>query len=1301
MYIPVDRETKFRLPVPEEDGDLREHRAIKCIASNREKNFMAVITSDCIYIWLAYPHLLLCTLRISAGDVIERGTLNKAYWNYDSSHIVIMTSRNNLLIYRVNLSKEDCYNLIDPPDIHLRRSSQELFLCGPRPSLSLSPSVVVNLAASAMCCVPLREDLFVCLRNGFMHHISWDGQIRADYSIRISTVPFAHDQLQSKPEYVSGQTTHVVDAVYAPLVGGYCIVLSDGRAALLTSSDSQFHPNSILGVWALNMKDALCTDVNHKFRLLTFGCINGDVAAYHLDDADGSLVQTFRVALKVLNGPDVVNRVGSVSDIKVLTSGGAFVAVWSSKKVPIVNGTDSIMSDLPPTLAVFTPFGTQTWCSLESLLDSEGTAAVSYTSVDWGPEGYHIWLGRNDGLSILPMARSAALFNPIMGNTSYIVLLCSSRILISSRRERESVASAPHAVWTTLNPPHEYIASNWPIPVDSNSAKTIVVAGLRGFAHCNVSSGRWKIFGNEYHESSLMVTGGVLVWNGTIGVACYDVNFSREQLRFYPVHKKLDNQLASIHEIEYRVIMMSLRSNALVTFDIDGRILIYRLYLDGRSADARKLSQPIMVASFVEQVWHYRALTDNEPLDPPHLLNALWINCGSRGLKVWLPLISARRGVVTQDTSFISKRIMLPFELDICPLVISSSECLAVGVESLPFVTNNGSHKTFTVYNLNRNCEVFGHHILRQLLKRNLGVFALEVASACRNLPHFAHSLELLLHGVLEEEATSSEPIPDPLLPRCVAFIQEFPEFLRTVVHCARKTELALWSSLFEVTGSPNALFEVCIRDGQLRTAASYLIVLQSIESAHTSQEQALRLLREALLAGEWSIARDMVRFSRAIGSEDLDDPARASPPLRMASRRHAASTSSAAETDDLIFARFQAGDLSLSNMFQNSLVILTLKHTSDELSTPSPSSTSPIVEKMDAILDSHGVHLLENYYVRDLGYFISALDLDISRILSSPSSKYIKDFPLALNRLHNQFEWPYPIVSKKLVDQLEKRFGNLRCNRSSSSLNGELYSNFDNSMKHLGSRAITLDSRVLGCHSSSSSGGSIADAQLIPIRENGIASRTSPVESPCSSVVCVGDTTDVNSTNVNDQGANFLVGETSNCGSVKNLAQMSQLISWFSANGCIDWVFLICVVSRDIARLRLEVNSDSVIRAGLNTFEHTMFGCQDLMEWASRHCLGYVSILHVFATHLNLIAEANGLPRLEALKRSSIHNLEKFATEEKEIAPTPRAFAAAPNLKDSFGLSDGHEKKRKSFDNGSSYAVASLEKDKESCVLM
>lgn len=158
------------------------------------------------------------------------------------------------------------------------------------------------------------------------------------------------------------------------------------------------------------------------------------------------------------------------------------------------------------------------------------------------------------------------------------------------------------------------------------------------------------------------------------------------------------------------------------------------------------------------------------------------------------------------------------------------------------------------------------HQILRQLIRRNLGYNAWEIARSCTNLPYFPHSLELLLHEVLEEEATSKEPIPDALLPSVLEFIQEFPVYLQTVVQCARKTEIALWPYLFATAGKPKELFQQCLTERELETAASYLIILQNLEPSSVSRQYATILLETALEQQKWDLAKDLVRFLRAIG---------------------------------------------------------------------------------------------------------------------------------------------------------------------------------------------------------------------------------------------------------------------------------------------------------------------------------------------------------------------------------------------------------------------------------------------------
>jgi RAB6A-GEF complex partner protein 1 len=136
--------------------------------------------------------------------------------------------------------------------------------------------------------------------SGLIQRIQWDGSVNDALTIVLDSVPFSVDFPQSKsrmqpsskihkinfqfhfskiklffsPEsYLSSSSVHVIDLDYSFLLGGFSLVLSNGRGALMTASHSEFLPDTVQCVWVPPEPCPFtCTAVNHKYRLMAFGC---------------------------------------------------------------------------------------------------------------------------------------------------------------------------------------------------------------------------------------------------------------------------------------------------------------------------------------------------------------------------------------------------------------------------------------------------------------------------------------------------------------------------------------------------------------------------------------------------------------------------------------------------------------------------------------------------------------------------------------------------------------------------------------------------------------------------------------------------------------------------------------------------------------------------------------------------------------------------------------------------------------------------------------------------------------------
>ncbi|XP_040165684.1 guanine nucleotide exchange factor subunit Rich [Anopheles arabiensis] len=1190
------------------------HRSIRKVVCDRVKILFAVLAEDTIAIWYSKPCVPI-TSKLRSPECLEKYGINtNIEWKPDSSMLLVTTGGTTqggtLFMYTliVNDTPKGVYNQNDSPFTNLRRDSAELFLKETIPCLKLSLTHRICLYVPICCvsCINVNQ-IVIATQEGRIIRLNWEGAEERDYALDLKRIPFSVNQQVSYAVPILEKNVYVSSIDYSPLLCGFGITLSDGRAAFLTANNTKFDPNQVQGIWCQNVDDATCTVINHKYRLIAFGRRNSQTNMYVIDDLTGGLELSHRLSLSAKDFP---GSPGPVRDMKWTPDGCAIIVAW-------VNGGISLWST----------FGSLLLCSLAwdygLHVDLSKNDPFNIISTDWSTEGYQLLMVRQtkekstpscdesnetDEISSasspvpstmlvqLDFVKSILTINPCMSNNSFLLLQGDDKLYINHgdvlqniypahkasydsatgdgevsysgktdefRKDSAYIPSGePDPVnvggdsylkfnsvlseskhWVVLNLPTAYISSNWPIRYSAidHTGTNVAVAGRTGVALYSFNTRKWKLFGNETQEKDFVITGGLLWWKEFIIMGCYSLIGFHDELRIYSKENKLDNRFAEITKSASPVMLINLFRDQLVVFTSDGHVSVFALKqieddytgpdhhrvelvkmhiydiknvcihpacvisvlmtsikhegagtggmmkannyenslsetlimnVSGRvlmvqtdhhqhhhgTGSANSQLTSTCLASSVECIWVSES-------SKTHIKESLWLYCGGYGMRVWLPVFprTGETGSRSLRHTFMSKRIMLSFTLKIYPLVILFEDAIILGAENDTLLYTSDPSVYFSLpYNaLKRTSQVYLHQILRQLIRRNLGYNAWEIARCCTNLPYFPHSLELLLHEVLEEEATSKEPIPDALLPSVLEFIQEFPVYLQTVVQCARKTEIALWPYLFSSAGKPKELFQKCMAARQLHTAASYLIILQNLEPSSVSRQYATVLLDTALEQQDWPLAKDLVRFLRAIDPNDVESPRSsyvfgnkfggliaAGPPAPNAEDLSLILGSSMARgrsfSTTVPYPKSNDGAATVVNkekniMFNNPTAAATVQQSSGALSSGHDASTErqilrrkksvPNTQKeadtstaeeffIDVVLQRHARRFLQLRKLEDLGYMSATLDFHLVGWLNREKDRAarIEDFVNALKSLHDELDWPKPCLDLTLL---------------------------------------------------------------------------------------------------------------------------------------------------------------------------------------------------------------------------------------------------------------------------------------------
>lgn len=238
------------------------------------------------------------------------------------------------------------------------------------------------------------------------------------------------------------------------------------------------------------------------------------------------------------------------------------------------------------------------------------------------------------------------------------------------------------------------------------------------------------------------------------------------------------------------------------------------------------------------------------------LRDSLWYFNGT-AVHVWPEILD----VLSSAPSELERELPPPVTIptDFYPLSTMVEKGILTGIE--PDLVQRRD-VDFPYFRFSPRTHLFIPAILRHHLAQYDSSAALHLSHYYRKLPYFSHSLEILLHNVLDEEVDASPHAAETaLLPSVLSFLSSFPAYLDIVAGCTRKTELRSWRTLFGCLPPVQVLFEESLQKGLLKTAGSYLLILHAFDEGSFNTQQIATLLSRAKSEGDWELCKELARF--------------------------------------------------------------------------------------------------------------------------------------------------------------------------------------------------------------------------------------------------------------------------------------------------------------------------------------------------------------------------------------------------------------------------------------------------------